>query len=266
MRRMKIIASIALSAASAFLLILSFTPAAGGAPGMFQAFWDDDPDLPPRFVPPRNTEFSKEEFMTRRAEGIALKRGIGKDTPFDPQARPAALRQMELQEEFVASMPQSNLKDALLAPWVSLGPAPIPNGQTVGVTTPVSGRTIAIAVHPTNPNIVYVGAAQGGLYRSTNGGTNWTALMDGELSLAIGAIAVAPSSKTNARAWNGSWTRSARCSVKLPGMLNGNSAGVTSTAAAPAKSTGAGGSTATARSGAAAHATKRRRAMSSFIV
>ena len=32
---------------------------------------------------------------------------------------------------------------------------------------PVSGRTVAIAVHPTNPDIVYVGAAQGGVYRST---------------------------------------------------------------------------------------------------
>src|SRR6185295_13311906 len=77
--------------------------------------------------------------------------------------------------------------------WIPLGPNPIPNGQTVGVQTATSGRTISIAVHPTNPDIVYVGAAQGGLYRSTNGGTNWTPLMDGALSLAIGAIAIAPS-------------------------------------------------------------------------
>ena len=91
------------------------------------------------------------------------------------------------------AMPQSHAKDALLAPWIPLGPAPIPNGQTLTISTPVSGRTISIAVHPTNPNIVYVGAAQGGLYRSTDGGTNWTPLMDGALSLAIGAIAIAPS-------------------------------------------------------------------------
>ncbi len=130
--------------------------------------------------------------MRRRAEGIALKRGISKDAPFDPQARPAALREMELQEELVARMPQSTI-NGLLEPWTPLGPAPIPNGQTIGFSTPVSGRTIAIAVHPTNPDIVYVGAAQGGLYRSTDGGTNWTPLMDDALSLAIGAIAIAPS-------------------------------------------------------------------------
>ena len=90
-------------------------------------------------------------------------------------------------------MARCHSPNAMLAAWTPLGPAPIPNGQTVSVTTPVSGRTIAIAVHPTNPNIVYVGAAQGGLYRSTDGGTNWTTLMDSELSLAIGAIAIAPS-------------------------------------------------------------------------
>jgi Peptidase family C25 len=145
---------------------------------------DDDPDLPPYFV-----TTSKEEYMMRRAEGAALKRGISNDTPFDPQARLGAIRQMELAEERVRSLPHSAIKDSLLAAWTPLGPAPIPNGQF----GPVSGRTISIAVHPTNPNIVYAGAAQGGLYRSTDGGTTWTALMDSALSLAIGAIAIAPS-------------------------------------------------------------------------
>jgi len=154
-------------------------------------YWGDDPDLPPFAV--TDATFNKEDFFRRRAEGVALKRGISPDVEFDRMARPEALRQMELEEERVAKMPHSNVKNALLAPWIPIGPAPIPNGQTIGVSTPVSGRTIAIAVHPTNPDIVYVGAAQGGLYRSTDGGTNWTPLMDSALSLAIGAIAIAPS-------------------------------------------------------------------------
>ena len=161
------------------------------ATGATDSHLDDDPDLPPYSV--TNGELSKEEFMERRAEAVGLKRGISKDTPFDPQARPQAIAQMEGQQELVARMPKSARIDSLLAAWTALGPAPIPNGQTVNVTTPVSGRTISIAVHPTNPNIVYVGAAQGGLYRSTDGGTTWTALMDAQLSLAIGAIAIAPS-------------------------------------------------------------------------
>src|SRR5258705_11543484 len=85
-------------------------------------FSSDDPDFP-AFVDLENGEFNKEEYMTRRAEAIALKRGISKDTPFDPQARPAALQQIELQQEREARMPQSNIKDSLLAPWIPLGPA-----------------------------------------------------------------------------------------------------------------------------------------------
>ena len=57
----------------------------------------------------------------------------------------------------------------------------------------VSGRVSAIAVHPGNADIVYVGAAQGGVYRSTNGGTSWTKIFETADSLAIGALALAPS-------------------------------------------------------------------------
>ena len=57
----------------------------------------------------------------------------------------------------------------------------------------MSGRTISIAVHPTNPNTAYVGTANGGLYRTTDGGTIWTALFDTAQSLAVGAVAIAPS-------------------------------------------------------------------------
>lgn len=84
--------------------------------------------------------------------------------------------------------------------WTPIGPAPIPNGQTTTSLTvgeqPVSGRVTAIAVHPTNPNTVYVGTAQGGVYRTLDGGTTWTAIFDNAASLAIGAIAIAPSQTT----------------------------------------------------------------------
>ena len=130
---------------------------------------------------------NKEDYMSRRAENLGMYRGVHKDEPFDPQLRVKAVKELEeKQSELLRS-------GAPQAAWVPIGPAPIPNGQTIGIQTPVSGRTVSIAVHPTNPDIVYVGTAQGGLYRSTDGGTNWTALMDNALSLAIGAIAIAPS-------------------------------------------------------------------------
>jgi hypothetical protein len=77
--------------------------------------------------------------------------------------------------------------------WTPIGPAPIPNGQTQAPASAVSGRTISIAVHPTNPNLIYVGTAQGGIYRTSDGGVNWTPIFDSAMSLAIGALALAPS-------------------------------------------------------------------------
>ena len=150
----------------------------------------DDPDRP-GFL---QNDMSEEEMLEARAEYVGLRRGLDKDHPVDPNLRITAIAQMEKEQNRFAAMPESTEKNSLSVAWTEIGPNPIPNGEVVsGPPLAVSGRTIAIAVHPTNPNIVYVGAAQGGLYRSTNGGTTWTPMLDNALSLAIGAIAIAPS-------------------------------------------------------------------------
>ncbi len=82
--------------------------------------------------------------------------------------------------------------------WTPIGPAPIPNGQVTqpngpSITVPVSGRATAIAVHPTNANIAYLGTAQGGVFRTMDAGAHWTAIMDTAQSLAIGAVTIDPS-------------------------------------------------------------------------
>ena len=153
------------------------------------SFGQTNPDIPD-FA---RYKINKEEFMKRRAAAIAKMRGIADSTTIiDPQIRMDAIRQMDAQEEQQRTAGSNNLiGDA----WVPIGPAPIPNGQVAaGPSTAVSGRVISIAVHPTNPNIVYAGTAQGGLYRTINGGTTWTPIMDNAQSLAIGAIAISPSS------------------------------------------------------------------------
>jgi len=38
----------------------------------------------------------------------------------------------------------------------------------------VGGRTRGIAIHPTNDNLMYAGSVSGGLFKTTNGGNNWT--------------------------------------------------------------------------------------------
>ena len=62
--------------------------------------------------------------------------------------------------------------------WISLGPT---NG---------AGRMTGISFHPTDTNTVYVGAADGGLWRTTDAGSSWTPLTEGLNDLAVGAVAV----------------------------------------------------------------------------
>jgi hypothetical protein len=77
--------------------------------------------------------------------------------------------------------------------WSPIGPAPtegFASAQNWGVT---SGRINAVAVHPTNPNVVLVGAATGGIWRSADGGATFAPVSDSQVDLAVGAIAFAPS-------------------------------------------------------------------------
>ncbi|MEA2204383.1 MAG: hypothetical protein QOE77_1159, partial [Blastocatellia bacterium] len=153
----------------------------------------DDPDLPSGFT----NKIDKETYLRQRSGYLAMLRGVTPGIPFDASLRGKAIQQME-QQELQRSGKNSflgKLASALgLGPssvdvaWTEIGPAPLPAGSTTN-----SGRTTAIAVHPSNANIAYVGTAQGGVYRTLDGGANWTQLFDSAQSLAIGSIAIAPS-------------------------------------------------------------------------
>lgn len=115
--------------------------------------------------------------------------------PNDPEFNVAAARlQAVLQTE--AAMRSRVVPDAFQhgESWQPIGPAPLLNGQTP--TTPiipssVSGRISSLAIDVTD-NAVYAGAAQGGVWRTLNGGATWTPLTDRLGSLAIGSIALDP--------------------------------------------------------------------------
>jgi photosystem II stability/assembly factor-like uncharacterized protein len=69
--------------------------------------------------------------------------------------------------------------------WVEMGPAPIAN-------TGDTGRVSSIAVSASNPDLYYVGGADGGVWKSENGGSSWRPLTDHLPTTAIGAVAVDP--------------------------------------------------------------------------
>ncbi|MEJ2103710.1 MAG: hypothetical protein P8X47_03930 [Ignavibacteriaceae bacterium] len=53
--------------------------------------------------------------------------------------------------------------------WVSLGPTP---GYYFSYGN-ISSRIVSGAFNPVDPNIIYIGPANGGVWKSTDGGVNW---------------------------------------------------------------------------------------------
>jgi photosystem II stability/assembly factor-like uncharacterized protein len=58
---------------------------------------------------------------------------------------------------------------------------------------PVGNRTISVASVPGDPDIYYVGAASGGIFKTTDGGIHWEPIFDKQDVSSVGAIAIAPS-------------------------------------------------------------------------
>ena len=54
----------------------------------------------------------------------------------------------------------------------------------------MSGRVTAIDVVHQSPDVMYVGTASGGLWKSTSGGIKWDPIFDKELTASIGAVAI----------------------------------------------------------------------------
>ncbi|WP_412560366.1 VPS10 domain-containing protein [Winogradskyella sp. MIT101101] len=54
----------------------------------------------------------------------------------------------------------------------------------------MSGRVTAIDVVLNNPDVMYVGTASGGLWKSTSGGIKWEPIFDEELTASIGAVEI----------------------------------------------------------------------------
>jgi photosystem II stability/assembly factor-like uncharacterized protein len=63
--------------------------------------------------------------------------------------------------------------------------------QQIGPFT-TGGRVTAIATHPTDPNTFYVGAAAGGLWKTSDHGKTWQSLTDNFPMLSIGCITIDP--------------------------------------------------------------------------
>ncbi len=90
----------------------------------------------------------------------------------------------------------------LLAAWVPQGPSPALNGQTENISpnNQVTGAIHTVVAHPANADTLWVGAVNGGVWRTdnaTSASPTWTPLTDDQNSLSIGALELDPTDATN---------------------------------------------------------------------
>lgn len=137
-------------------------------------------------------EDSHYEDLLAREEWFYRQRAF----PFEriePEMRTRALKYVK--EKLRPEMTQRKINPQVDGTfWIPVGPDSIPNGQLFpnGRSGPVSGRVSAAAIDPKNPNTIYIGAAMGGVWKTTDGGSSWSPLTDFQPSLATGSIVIDP--------------------------------------------------------------------------
>ena len=151
-------------------------------------------------------QFVPQDYPLLRSKNNSIDKIIGSEGERLAEKRLAAIKRAKMMS---TSSPDNNGEDRSSAPssvsdrsfqpaptsteWIELGPTLIPNGQTyseLNTRVNVSGRVTSLIVDPRNNKIIYVGTAQGGVWKTIDAGKNWAATSDNALSLAIGALAL----------------------------------------------------------------------------
>jgi photosystem II stability/assembly factor-like uncharacterized protein len=121
---------------------------------------------------PRKTQASKPEvrFSTHKKRAVWFQSRTCwpvRDAPIEKliEARAEARRSPEAE---------------MTARWISVGP------------TNIGGRTTSLICHPDNPDVIWIGAAGGGVWHSTDAGLTWSPQWHEQDILNIGALALDP--------------------------------------------------------------------------
>jgi len=128
----------------------------------------------------------------------------------------------------------SILKFAALILLLSAGPLAISYAQQIAPENlsafryryigPVGNRVTSVVGVPGQPNIYYVGAASGGIFKTTDGGTHWQSIFDDQPVSSIGSLAVAPSDPNIV--WAGTGEACIRSHISVgQGIYKSNDAG-----------------------------------------
>ncbi len=139
--------------------------------------------------PPNSVEHAPEYWANRRGLPFGVPQGAYSGAV-------GQMRQMEAAQAALAGA--APISAATILSWSPIGPLPMMNvqanfgGAVFGPTFNGTGRITAIAADPQAHGRLFVGAANGGVWMSSDGGTTFKPIFDAEPTQAIGAIAFDP--------------------------------------------------------------------------
>lgn len=112
------------------------------------------------------------------------------------------VRQTGSMEALATSMtagPSSGLAAAAIGTaWTNLGPtkADVAKNGGTSLAKTDAGRVSAVVIDPNNTNTLYAAFSGGGVWKTTNGGANWTPLTESLGTLSVGTLAMDPANSS----------------------------------------------------------------------
>lgn len=141
----------------------------------------------------------KSEEIEERSENKETKKFAPSDWFYTQRAYP--LDEIPVEKYFDAIGKKSTLVDrsSMSVSWTPIGP------------TNIGGRVTCIVADPLNPNIIIIGAAAGGIFKTTNGGVNWTPKTDFAPALGMGSLEMDPNNSNIVYAGTGEANSATDC-------------------------------------------------------
>lgn len=134
------------------------------------------------FYYPKKENYSqhKSEEKEEPSENKETKKFAPSEWFYTQRAYP--LDEIPVEKYFEAVGKKSTLVDrsSMSVSWTPIGP------------TNIGGRVTCIVADPLNPNIIIIGAAAGGIFKTTNGGVNWSPKTDFAPALGMGSLEMDP--------------------------------------------------------------------------
>jgi photosystem II stability/assembly factor-like uncharacterized protein len=174
-------------------------------------------------VPGDGEELGEGDNVQKREEWFHFQRAF----PFDDI--PVEARRIAWESRPTGKLKSPELRGALAAEavrWTPIGPSPTTSAYSTrwGIT---SGHVHAIAVKPDDPNVVLIGGASGGIWRSTDAGATFVPATDSQVDLAVSAIAFSTKPGTTNIVYAGMGAQSGFGSYLGTGVLKSTDAGAT---------------------------------------